>query len=286
MKRQTACRSRPIRRRGIRRPVDAPEVREPGRRRQSAAARRNAAIARRAPRPRAEAEHDRQAEHTGHEREAGVQPRQHRQRCADRRPPGRRERPSPASDRGRPGRARRPSPPPRQPRPGRWCSRAAPPAPPRPARATPPTPRRARPVSQKRRDPHRRHAGGRHADDRGDGAVVPRQRKGRQHQRRDPRGVNRVDLAVDAAAHEVGLQDAVEVLEVLILLMVVLDGEIAVAEQALGDDEVVRLVARRAPVAGRSATRRRRPRRPRHRPRTALAAGPTTARTRRPPASR
>ena len=55
--------------------------------------------------------------------------------------------------------------------------------------------------------------------------------------------MDRVDLAVGAAREVVGLQRPVEVRAILLLLMVVFDLQIAVMEQALRDDEIVRLVA-------------------------------------------
>ena len=55
--------------------------------------------------------------------------------------------------------------------------------------------------------------------------------------------MNRVDLAVPPAFQVVGLQVAVRVNEVVALPVVVLDLQIAVEEQALCDDEVMRLVA-------------------------------------------
>src|ERR1700752_4235657 len=57
------------------------------------------------------------------------------------------------------------------------------------------------------------------------------------------RRVDRVDLAVEAALQEVWRQSVVEVVEVVAAIVVVLNPQVAILQQTLRDDEVVRLVA-------------------------------------------
>ncbi len=88
-----------------------------------------------------------------------------------------------------------------------------------------------------------------------DGAGIARQQEGRQHQRRDAGRVNRVDCAVAPAPQIVRLQLSVDVRGVLAAPVVVLDPQVAVGQQALRDDQVVRFVA--AGDARRHPPRRR-----------------------------
>ena len=72
------------------------------------------------------------------------------------------------------------------------------------------------------------------------------------------RRVDRIDLAIDAAGQVVGLERPREVLERVAAAMVVLDPQVAVAPQALRDDEIVRLVAAREDRRSGEAEPRRR----------------------------
>ena len=78
-----------------------------------------------------------------------------------------------------------------------------------------------------------------------DDAAIARRGVGGKHHDRQARRVNRVDRAVLTATQEVGPQVAAEKLAVLAALVVVLDPQVAVGEQALGNDQIVRLVAAR-----------------------------------------
>jgi hypothetical protein len=79
--------------------------------------------------------------------------------------------------------------------------------------------------------------------DEGDGACPPGNRIRRQDERRKSRRMDRVDLPVLAALEKIRPQIAGPVRLVVALPVVVLDLQITVFEQALGDDQVVRLVA-------------------------------------------
>ena len=79
-----------------------------------------------------------------------------------------------------------------------------------------------------------------------DPAVAADQERG-SDQRRKAGGVDRVDLAVPPAPQVVRLREiAGEVRAVVAPQVVVLDREIVIAQETLGDDQVVRLVAARA----------------------------------------
>ena len=77
------------------------------------------------------------------------------------------------------------------------------------------------------------------------GSRVACEREGGHQQNGQPGRVNRVDLAVLSAAQEVGSQAAAEVTPEVLPGVVVLDPQIAVVQQALRDDQVVRFVAAR-----------------------------------------
>ena len=89
--------------------------------------------------------------------------------------------------------------------------------------------------------------------------AIAADRERRQHDRRHARRVDRIDGAVAPALDRVRIQIAGEVGAVVAALMVVLDLQVVVVEQALRDDEVVRLVAagnrRRREPRGASQTR-------------------------------
>ncbi len=77
-------------------------------------------------------------------------------------------------------------------------------------------------------------------------AAVARDGECRGHEHRQPRGVNRVDLAVAPEAAEIRLRQLPrEERPVVSAVVVVLDPQIAILQKALGDDQVVRLVAAR-----------------------------------------
>ncbi len=98
-----------------------------------------------------------------------------------------------------------------------------------------------------RHDPAPHHGGsrGRHRHEEGDDQIVAAERVDGRDEHRHADRVNRVDLAIDAARQVVRVEIAREVLGVVPARVVVLDAQIAVAPQALGDDEIVRLVAGR-----------------------------------------
>ncbi len=73
-------------------------------------------------------------------------------------------------------------------------------------------------------------------------AAVARQREGRRDERRDARRVDRVDLAVASSRDEIRFEIAKRGDEVRIVV-IVLDAQVAVAQQALRDGQVMRLVA-------------------------------------------
>jgi hypothetical protein len=93
------------------------------------------------------------------------------------------------------------------------------------------------------RNPHERR--GRSADERekGDDAWITEQRERRRDENRQARRVNGVDLPVDAAAEIVGLQRQCEILAIVAACVVVFDLQIAIAQQALRDDQIMRLIA-------------------------------------------
>ncbi len=117
-----------------------------------------------------------------------------------------------------------------------------------------------------RRHPHQRRGGRGHDDERHDHAGVAAGSVNRRHQHGHAHGMNRVDLVVRAAGEVVRIEIRREVLLVVASRVVVLDLQIAVAPQALGDDQVVRLIAagidhrpRQAPGGGAGNERGREP---------------------------
>ena len=80
-------------------------------------------------------------------------------------------------------------------------------------------------------------------DEKRDSAHHPERGVRRQQERRQARRMNRVDLTVRATAQEVWRQSAREERRVIVVVVVVLDPEVAVFEQAVADDQIVRLVA-------------------------------------------
>jgi hypothetical protein len=83
--------------------------------------------------------------------------------------------------------------------------------------------------------------------------VIARDGERRKHDRRQAWRVDRVHLAIAPAADDVRRQVAAPVGAIVAALVVVLDLDVAVREEALRDDEVVRLVAagnRRRRVVG------------------------------------
>jgi hypothetical protein len=69
--------------------------------------------------------------------------------------------------------------------------------------------------------------------------------------------VNRVDLPVYPALHVIGAKIAAPILPVIALSIVVLDLEVAILDQALRDDQIVRLVAAGSELAGVEKPERR-----------------------------
>src|SRR5262245_16768774 len=92
-------------------------------------------------------------------------------------------------------------------------------------------------------EPGKRAPCRRNQNEEDDNAMVAGDRKRRRRDRRKTRRVNRVDLAVAAAAAEIRLGKlAGEVGMIVAVAMVVLDLEVVIFQQALRDDQVVRLV--------------------------------------------
>ena len=98
---------------------------------------------------------------------------------------------------------------------------------------------------QVRRPPGHGRGGRRREGEQERDQAIPAQRNDRRDDRRHARQVDRVDLAVGPAFEIVRPQRTAEVLEVVAPLMVVLDAKVAVAPEALGDDEIVRFVTAR-----------------------------------------
>ena len=84
-----------------------------------------------------------------------------------------------------------------------------------------------------------------------DDPPIARRGVGGKHDDRQAGCVDRVDRAVLTATQEVGPQVPAEKLAVLAALVVVLDPQVAVGKQALGNDQIVRLVAARSDHARR-----------------------------------
>ena len=80
-------------------------------------------------------------------------------------------------------------------------------------------------------------------EDRRDGAGIAERGVSRQQQRRQARRMNRVDAAIDAAPQIVRRQLTAEEADVVAAFVVVVDRQVAVTPQALGDHQIVRLVA-------------------------------------------
>ena len=98
---------------------------------------------------------------------------------------------------------------------------------------------------QPRQMPRERAAARRDHEEQQDDAAVSAERKRRRDERGESRGMNGVDLAVHAAADVVGRERTGIVRLIVASPVVVLDLQIAIEQQALRDDEVVRLVATR-----------------------------------------
>ncbi len=75
--------------------------------------------------------------------------------------------------------------------------------------------------------------------------MIAAQRKGRRRKNGESYRMDGVDLAVFAERKIVGLQRSVEVGTILFPAVIVFNLQVAVVEQALRDDEVVRFVAAR-----------------------------------------
>ena len=99
------------------------------------------------------------------------------------------------------------------------------------------------PRQQLRQVEHGQRGERRHQADEGDGTQIAGDGVDRQQQDRQAWRVDRVNLPVLPALHVVGSKVATEERPVVTALMVVLDLQVAVAQQTLGDDEIVRLVA-------------------------------------------
>ena len=82
-----------------------------------------------------------------------------------------------------------------------------------------------------------------------DRTLVAGQGVGGGDQRRHAGRMDRIDASITPPAEVVGLQFAAKVRQILAARMVVVDGQVTVVEQALRDDEIVRLVTGRQPVA-------------------------------------
>jgi hypothetical protein len=78
-----------------------------------------------------------------------------------------------------------------------------------------------------------------------DDASIAANGKGRRHERRDPGRMDRINLSVPSANAEIRREVAGKVGAVVAAAMVVLDLQIAIAQQTLGDDQVMRLVTGR-----------------------------------------
>ena len=137
-------------------------------------------------------------------------------------------------------------------------------------RDRPPEPGRGHVAGRSPREPPQepRPSGGQQEEERR-GAAVSAERVRRGDEGRHTGCVDRVDVPVLAALQVIGLELVGVVLQVVAARVIVVDAEITVVQQALRDDQVVRLVtrgqpARRpAPREGEHARRgeRRRPRR-------------------------
>ena len=96
---------------------------------------------------------------------------------------------------------------------------------------------------QPRQMPRERTAARRDHEEKHHDTAVSTQRKRRRDDRGKSRGMNGVDLAVEAAADVVGRERTRVVRLIVASPVVVLDLQIAIEQQALRDDEIVRLIA-------------------------------------------